>query len=279
MTTDLIAVVLTVAPTEPVLMPPHLGRAVYQFWLDYLDQADSKLAQEIHDSQERKPFTCSGLIGGKRVSRTERQYTPDQPAWLRLTGLTPTICKHLQQLVNEPPERIELDRVPFVVQAVTAAPDEHKWAGHSGYQALAAPYLLAQIEPSYRVGLHFASPTTFRSQGISQPVPMPGWVFGSLLDRWNSFSEVLLADEVRRFAEECMALSHYRLRTRAIPLKAQVVQMGCLGTARYHLVRRDRFWASMIGLLAAYSFYSGVGYQTTIGLGQTRPAASGPEEG
>jgi CRISPR-associated endoribonuclease Cas6 len=279
MTPDLMAVVITVVPAEPVTMPPHLGRAVYQFWLDYLSQADSRLAQEIHDSQERKPFTCSGVIGGKRVSRSERQYTPDQPAWLRLTGLTPEICQHLQRLVDEPPEKIEIDRRPFTVQAVTAAPDEHEWAGHSRYEALAAPYLLAQIEPSYRVGMYFASPTTFRSQGLSQPVPLPGLVFGSLLDRWNNFSQVQLAAEVRRFAEECVALSQYRLRTRAIPLKEQVIEMGCLGMVRYHLVRRDKFWASMIHLLAAYSFYSGVGYQTTIGLGQARPAASGKADG
>ena len=268
---DLMAVVLTVAPSEPTTMPPHLGRAVYQFWLDYLGQMDNQLAQEIHDSQERKPFTCSQLVGGQRLSRQERQYTPEQPAWLRLTGLTPTVCGYLQQLVADPPATIEIDHHAFNVKAATADASVHEWAGQARYEELAAPYLLAQQEPNYRVRLHFASPTTFRSQGLSQPVPLPGLVFGSLLDRWNSFSRLQLAPEVRRFANECVALSQYRLRTKAVPLKANVIQMGCVGTARFHLVRRDKFWASMINLLAVYSFYSGVGYQTTIGLGQTRP--------
>jgi CRISPR-associated endoribonuclease Cas6 len=136
---------------------------------------------------------------------------------------------------------------------------------------LAEPYLLAKIAPEFRVGLRFVSPTTFRSQEMSQPVPLPAWVFGSLLDRWNAFSPIQLAEDLRRYAAECIALSHYALRTRAIPLKENVVQMGCVGQARYHLLRRDKFWGSVINLLAIYSFYSGVGYQTTIGLGQTRP--------
>jgi CRISPR/Cas system endoribonuclease Cas6 (RAMP superfamily) len=47
--------------------------------------------------------------------------------------------------------------------------------------------------------------------------------------------------------------------------------MGCVGRASYVVVNRDRYWTSLLNLLTEYSFYSGVGYQTTIGLGQARP--------
>jgi len=33
---------------------------------------------------------------------------------------------------------------------------------------------------------------------------------------------------------------------------------------------QDRYWLNVLHLLAAFAFYSGVGYQTTSGLGQVR---------
>jgi CRISPR-associated endoribonuclease Cas6 len=269
-TLDLLALVVQLTPVEPVTLPAHLGRAVYQWWLSYMAEDDPALAESLHNSDERKPFTCSTLIGGRRGDAPFTSvYQPEQPVWFRLTGLTPAVGRQLQRLAETAPSTIELHHTPFTVQAVATA--DHEWAGQSGYEQLAEPFLLAKAAPQFRVALRFASPTTFRSQAMSQPVPLPAWVFGSLLDRWNSFSPIQLADETRRYAAECIALSHYALRTRAVPLKEKIVQMGCLGLARYHLLNRDKFWANMINLLAAYSFYSGVGYQTTIGLGQTRP--------
>ena len=136
-------------------------------------------------------------------------------------------------------------------------------------EALSSTYLLSKKYPDYRLRLNFASPTTFRSGGNYQPVPMAGWVFGSLIDRWNTFSPVALSPDARRFAEECVVLSRYRLRTRAVPYK-NIVQMGCIGDVHYIIVNRDRYWASVMNLLADFAFFSGVGYQTTVGLGQTQ---------
>lgn len=267
---ELTALVLTVQVEEPTSAPAHLGRAVYAWLMRQIEAHDAALAHQIHDSDGPKPFTCSGLIGGRRQDRASRLYQPDHPAWLRLTGLTPAISAHLERLNAAPPASIDLDGHFFPVTTVTLDEEEHQWAGQADYQTLAAPYLLAKEEPAYRVPLRFASPTTFRSGGLSHPMPQPDFVFGSLLNRWNAFSPVQLPAEVRRFAAECVALSRYRLRTRAVPFKAGVVQMGCVGRARYAVVRRDKYWASLLNLLAVFSFYSGVGYQTTVGLGQTR---------
>ena len=269
-TPDLTALVLTVTSSEPLLAPAHLGRAAYALFLRLIDAHDPALAKALHNQEGPKPFTCSGLIGGRRKDRDTRQYLPERPAWLRFTGLTADVSNHLLRLAQHPPTAVELDGHIFQVQSTTLAEADHPWANQTDYQTLAEPYLLATVAPEYRLSLQFASPTTFRSNEMIRPVPMADWVFGSLLDRWNTFSPVQISPEIRRFASECVALSQYQLRTRAVPLKEHIVYMGCVGRATYAIVKKDKYWASLLNLLSQYAFYSGVGYQTTAGLGQTR---------
>ncbi|MCB8965739.1 MAG: CRISPR system precrRNA processing endoribonuclease RAMP protein Cas6 [Ardenticatenaceae bacterium] len=272
---DLTALVLTLTPDRPITMSGHLGRASHAMLLRLLASADPALAQMLHDSNTAKPFTCSDLIGGERVDKNARRFTPDKQAWLRLTGLTSTVSALLQLWATTPPEKVELDGAVFTVQTATIDPAVHPWAGQTSCEALSAPHLLAQQSPAYRLSLEFASPTTFRSQGRSLPVPMPEWVFGSLLDRWNAFATVQLPTETRRFAAECVVLSRYRLHTRAVPYK-DIVQMGCVGWGDFVALQHDRYWNSVLNLLADFAFYSGVGYQTTVGLGQVRRKTAVP---
>lgn len=255
-------------PAAPTATPAHLGRAAYAFILRQIAAQDPQLAEQIHNSDRAKPLTCSALIGGTRTGKDTRLYTAERPGWLRFTGLTPAVSQHLLALAHNPPATIELDGFTFQTLSATVDPQQHPWANQTSYETLASPYLLAQIKPLFHLYLNFASPTLFRSHNLSHPVPLPHWVFGSLADRWNEFSPIQITPEIRRFAEECITLSRYHLRTRAIPFKDSTVQMGCVGTVRYTLVNRDRYWGSMVNLLAHYAFYSGVGYQTTIGLGQ-----------
>lgn len=268
---DLVSLVLTLAPPKPLPAPGHLGRAVHALLLRLIQAEAPALAEAIHNTHTSKPFTCSTLIGGEiQETPAERLYRPAEPAWLRFTGLNEAVAAHLLRLEAAPPDTVELDGHTFIVQSATTDPEAHPWANKTSYEALGTPYLLAHRPPSFRLSLEFASPTTFRSQGRSRPVPMPDWVFGSLLDRWNAFSRIQVAQEMRRFADECVVMSKYRLRTRAIPLKNRVVQMGCVGWADYVCLNRDKYWASMLNLMADYAFYSGVGYQTTVGLGQVQ---------
>jgi len=126
------------------------------------------------------------------------------------------------------------------------------------------------------VSLQFASPTTFKSGEKHVPVPLPAWVFGSLLEKWNAFAPVALPAEVRRFAEECLALTAYRLSTRMIPLKEGGLRAGAVGQARYTALNHDRYWLSLINLLADFALFAGVGAGTGMGLGQVRKMRDDP---
>lgn len=147
------------------------------------------------------------------------------------------------------------------------------WAGLTTFQDLAAPYLLGQEQSDRYVELEYASPTTFRSGGRNVPIPLPELAFGSLVDKWNAFSPVALSPEVRRYASECMAVASYELSSRAWPFKSALV-VGGVGHCRYVMTVQDRYWMSVVQLLAAWAKFCGIGAQTASGLGQARRAES-----
>jgi CRISPR-associated endoribonuclease Cas6 len=48
------------------------------------------------------------------------------------------------------------------------------------------------------------------------------------------------------------------------------LQKGFTGTCTYHLQGEDRLVA-WLTRLAAFAFYAGIGYKTSMGMGQVRP--------
>ncbi len=265
----LTSLVLTLAADRPLTLPSHLGRASHAAFLRLIAGADPALAERLHTPDERRPFTCSTLWGARRQGDS-LTLSPDRPVYLRYTGLTAEVSRHLQRLAQAPPSHVEIENVPLAVQQATLDPAAHPWAGQATYEGLAATHLLPGAPPAPHAELEFASPTAFRSGGLTVPVPLPGLVYGSLVDKWNAFAPVAVSEEVRRFAEECLAISRYELATRTVAGKGEALRIGCLGRCRYTAVNRDRYWLGLVQLLTDYAFYAGVGGQTTVGMGQAR---------
>lgn len=292
------------APTA-VNLPASLGRASQALLLRLVAERDSGLARRLHDEPGPKPYTASNLVAGKRESGSLR-LAAGQGGWLRFTGLSAEVSEVLRAVAADPPETVEVDGFGLAVTGATLDPAVHAWAGQVSYQDLAGPFLLGGVpHPAKQVRLEFVSPTSFRSGGHFVPLPLPELVFGSLLDKWQAFAPIALHPDTRRFAAEAVVLSRYALRTRGVPLvrkdlrlpiddlrlksddlrlksdssqdssvnpKSSIVNtlIGFSGQVWFAALNRDKYWLSVLHLLAAFAFFSGVGYQTGTGLGQTR---------
>lgn len=265
----LTSLVLQFTPATEASLPRDLGRASHALLLRLLSSHDAALAKALHESDQLKPFTCSNVFGGKRQGGSLR-VAPDDALWLRYSGLREDISTVLNKIAAQPPNEIEVDGVTFRVTAATLDSAQHRAAGSAGYDALASPYLLARERAEPRLALKFVSPTAFRARGQNLPLPLPGSVFGGLADKWNAFAPIALPEEVRRFADECLAVSQFRGRTRMLRGKDGGKQIGFVGEVAFTATNRDRYWLSLINLLADYAWYAGVGYGTTQGMGQVR---------
>ena len=284
----LTSLVLTLKPREAVAAPPHLGRAAHAALLRAVGAASPALAAQLHDAPPGasgpRPFTCSTLMG----KRAEGRLDPNTSYTLRYTALTSELAEVLQSAfgtedgrrrtvngdppseIRNPKSEIELDGHLFDVIGITSEASAHPWAARTTYEELSAPWLLARAEPARHITFQFTSPTTFHSGGRSVPLPQPDLILGSLLERWNAFAPVALPEEARRFAAECMAVSRYELQTRSLPFKEGAVKIGMIGQATLAATRYDRYWLSVMNLLADYALFAGVGAGVTMGMGQCR---------
>jgi CRISPR-associated endoribonuclease Cas6 len=290
---DLLSLVLTLklleAGDDDIPAPRWWGRAAQAVLLETVQKVDPVLAGALHDPQAGaetpggqvyRPYTVSNLVGrfSRQGPRTDERYG------LRLSAMQGKLAEVL--LAAAAPsgqlsagERLKLAGHTFEITTTSwgeSTPGGEidgplsAWAGATGYRQISSALLLSKEQAPRRITLDFASPTTFKSGGMHLPVPLPGLVFGSLLEKWNAFAPLAFPVEARRYAEECLALGRYHLRSRAVQMKGRGVRIGGVGRATYVSVNYDRYWMSVIGVLAAFAAYSGVGAGTTMGLGQTR---------
>lgn len=266
----LTSILLTLLSEDAAVLPAHLGRANYAETLKRLGQVEPKLAASIHEHEGAKPLTCSTLWG-IATHRETITVGPGTPYAVRLTGLTTPVSQTLMTaLVSKPPSTWTLHGHTFTVIAAACDAQQDSWTGYTTYEELASGQLLQREQPTRQVALEFASPTAFKSAGLTVPVPMPALVFGSLVERWNAFSPVTLSPEMRRFGEEMVALSRYRLESRVVEQKNSALRIGGVGQATYVAVGGDRYWLAVMQMLADFALYSGVGVQTATGMGQVR---------
>ena len=296
------------APPPDAALPLWWGRAAHALLLNTVRRYDERLAESLHNDQGPRPFTASSLLGRFPAGNLDpaRSYTLRFTAF---QGELVAILMKAAQTDGPlaPGAQIELDYLPFRILAVqpsnlisdgefpiakfpipnsqsefpnpqSSSPNPQSairnsqsvWSALTSYQELSAPYLLAKLTPPRRITFQFASPTSFKSGGMHIPLPLPELVFNSLLERWNAYAPVLFPPETRRYAAECLALSRYRLSSRSIPVKSLGMRVGGVGEATYISLNYDRYWMSLISVLARFAMFSGVGAGASMGLGQCR---------
>lgn len=292
---ELISLVLSLRPLSlpenPAATPKWWGRAAHALLLNVIRQRDEALANQLHlipNSQSQienpnsqiqnpiRPFTVSTLMG--RFAKGA--LIADETYVLRLTAFSPEVAQILgaESLAGRLSrgQIIELDYQRFEILSVQPNPQSQIenpksiWASQTTYRELSAPFLLPKADAPRRLAFHLTSPTTFKSGGRHFPVPAPALVFGSLLERWNAFAPVAFPNEVKRYAEECMAVSKYDLKTKPVPQKDAGLRVGAIGKVTFATVNYDRYWMSVLATLAEFALFCGVGAGTAQGLGQAR---------
>jgi CRISPR-associated endoribonuclease Cas6 len=247
--------------------PRWWGQAAQAALLEVLNQRDAALALELHDESGLRPYTVSNLMG--RFARANGAPLMDQVYWLRWTGLTEPVSATLGSFAEAAAgQTLELDHVPFRVLAAASQPHDQPWAGSASYAALSRD-LLSPNAPR-QVTFQLTSPTVFKDGGLLRALPTASLVFSSLLETWNAFSPITFLPELRRYAEECLALSRFELKSCPLTLKEGGLQIGAVGQVTFTAIRPDKFWLRQIHTLAAFAQFSGLGAGTAQGLGQAR---------
>jgi CRISPR-associated endoribonuclease Cas6 len=263
------SVVVTVRPENDIALPATMGHGLHAAFLDLVSQHNPRLADKLHAPGRSKPFTISPLYGDFIPNNGTLHLKSEESYWFRVTSLDPSLSALLAEFTPASIPSVTLFSEGLPIVAVAKDANEHPWAGQISAEELYESHVLANNLPR-SFTLQFHSPTTFRSGGQNMPFPLPRFIFLTLAEKWNRYSPVHLGEEIAPMLAERVQLARYDLRTRMLDF-GRYRQVGFTGRCEFRIeAKKDDLWGKIPHLLADFAFYAGVGYKTTMGMGQVQ---------
>jgi CRISPR-associated endoribonuclease Cas6 len=255
-------------------IPPDHGSLVHAALYALLRTGDPLLASEQHDSNAHKLFTVSLIEGGKPDREGAHHFAEGDVAEWRFTLLRdPAFEALVQRYVNDRAlPHIRIGAMEFGIQEAFVS-GSHPRSGYIAVERLRDRY---STQPAQKhVTLDFLSPTLF-SLGTDRhknrrwrTLPHPRTVFSALRKRWASIGGADPGDNFDSWVEKTIEAVPMALRWQRAAIKHESVR-GFIGVVRFEHWGDDESGLPFLNMLADMAFYSGVGYQTTSGLGQVR---------
>lgn len=266
---ELISIVFNLTNPEPVSLPRDQGRALSARFLAWVRDVNPQLSSELHNSSDQpRLYTVSNLCGTPRTKSDRLFLKENTSVWFRVTSISPKVTRFLiVDLLPRFDKEITLSRSKFIVNDISWNPEEHPWAGGTTYADLIREDQLGKT--SLQVPLLFASPTAFHSQGAHLPFVLPELVIRSWVMNWNACAGVTFPAQLFEKARGALGVSYYKMRTEVVRF-GKATLIGGMGNCTFHVLDKNPYWRQVLNCLASFSFYSGTGIKTTMGLGQTR---------
>jgi CRISPR-associated endoribonuclease Cas6 len=303
----LYALLLRLRPLQQGTLMPFSGELVHGAFLNWLRASAPDVVTWLHEGHKRRLFTCSSLHLARSM-RAEREnihlpLDPQHTYTVRLTlllgGLFPLFYSALMEAntgttKTASPPFIQLGKQLFLLEEVVLTNDDSSgWTGFTSVPDLVEKARQARFGKAANTAsltLEFASLTTFNrgnsklGYGIHQVMlPLPQYVFQNLIMRWEDVAPpellgIIQKDRIEHYLrEDGIVVADYELKTHRVTFTTHV-QRGFIGSCTYHLRGPDEPTTTeapltvrqQLYLLAQLAFYSGIGYKTAMGLGQSR---------
>jgi CRISPR-associated endoribonuclease Cas6 len=278
------SIAIQLSPTRTGTIRATVGHQAHGAFLHAVREADPALGEVLHHPiLNQRPFTVSPLMGVEAAHDGQVTVHPEETYTLRFTILLqPIFQQFMHRFLRGDRPVLRLGRVLFLIKEILATPEGSPWAGYTSFAEMVAR--AARQPASPLIALEFRSPTAFsfgqKPWGRQVHVlPDPRLVFGSLAKTWATFAPPALGLDpraVRAYAEENVVIQRLDgLQTRMLHF-GRYPQVGFVGRVTYRVMDRAEDaegWRQILNTLAGFAFYAGVGYKTTMGMGQCQQVA------
>lgn len=290
---ELFSMLLRLHPKEEGMVQPGAGNQIQAAFLDMVRQGDPALADWLHTPNQRRPYTLGLLQGFNHLSParleeaiTEREEVPVKPGqvyWLRITMLdTNVFGPFARYLITHPRDlAVRVGKTRFEISRLLCVPEHNATQTWVGYSSCAALYAVRKPQKQYQ--FEFATPTAFsrgqQAWGKSFKLfPEPSLVFESLAHQWEVVAPTnlrlaahgLTIRDLAAWCEEHIVVLRYSLHTLHLSY-SKFGLSGFLGDVAYEVKGNPAApEAAWLTPLARFALFSGVGYKTTMGMGQAR---------
>ena len=273
-TTALRALVLDLTALDEGVLPVLAGELAHAAFYAIVQSVDPALSQQMHDAQGRSAFALSPLYGYWRSPYDRKvKVNAGQQGWLRISLLDDRVFEVFQEhLLHSALPTIRLGEVRLAITHVYGAPGSHPWCGFTTLDELrrvrAPPTLWA---------LEFASPTAIRwGEADNQArrieiFPQPRMAVAGLRSRWDKLTGETWGREFEEWVERNVIVGTVRRWQMESFTYQRQRYRGGVGALEYHVLdagHADN--VAQLNRLLHLAFYTGIGYKTTMGLGQVR---------
>ena len=273
-------------------LPNTVARFGHAAFLALIESAAPELSQALHDNNGRQPFTVSPLRFADHATTRPLDHSTTRPpdhattrlsdhttrlregdgCSMRFTILDSTLFQSFQSalIASSLAATIRLQNIPFAVEEAITTPHAEELTGYTTF---------AELRDAARddraIALRFDSPTALSFNDDAGKkfdlLPTPWRVFDSLCRKWNAFAETPIAvpEAVRAWVETNVLVSGHNIHTEAL-LFDRFTQKGFVGSVVYETKSDDAAMTRVVNALADFALYAGVGYKTTMGMGQAR---------
>jgi CRISPR-associated endoribonuclease Cas6 len=245
--------------------------------MNIIRQGDLPLSQKLHDQNDHKPYTISLLQGGKRGRDGALHFGQGDTADWRFTLLCEPAFEALlrRYLLNRNLPHVRIGAVTFAIIDAFASGISHPDSGHISMSELTARWNVAPETLPCQICLDFRSPTAFslgkdRETGQYRYCSLPDarTLFSTLRKRWSAIGGAEPGDLFDEWIAQHIEVEPRHLHTRNVLIEGRPI-VGFVGHVCFH-IRGSTRWLALVHLLSDLTYWTGVGYQTTRGMGQVR---------
>jgi CRISPR-associated endoribonuclease Cas6 len=273
-TTALRALVLDLTALDDGLLPVLAGELAHAAFYAIVQSVDPALSQQMHDAQGRSAFALSPLYGYWRSPYDRKvKVNAGQQGWLRISLLDDRVFEVFQEhLLHSALPTIRLGEVRLAITHVYGAPGSHPWCGFTTLDELRRVH----ATPTHWA-LEFASPTAIRwGEADNQArrieiFPQPRMAVAGLRSRWDKLTGETWGREFEEWVERNVIVGTVRRWQMESFTYQRQRYRGGVGALEYHVLdagHADN--VAQLNRLLHLAFYTGIGYKTTMGLGQVR---------
>jgi CRISPR-associated endoribonuclease Cas6 len=272
---DLYALIIHLTAAQTGTLRATQGHLAHAAFHQILHQVDPAVAKAIHDMHGRKPFTISPIHGFGHGRQGRLSIRAGQSGSLRITLLDPTIFHTFIHyfLQGGRQTQLRLDHMHFQTTEILSTPGSHPLAGYTSLAELHTCWEEVALTPAHQtIHLDFQSPTAFSLRNESfrhmHILPDPSLVFGELAGYWDRLTGSDTQSAVRDYATFGVVVARHNIETHMYEYRNSK-QIGFTGSVSFKLMDKDSTaLARHLNRLADLAFYTGVGYKTTMGMGQ-----------
>ena len=267
---------ISLIPETDVTLRPTMGHHAHAAFLSLLREGNPEIAEKIHSQSTQKPFTVSPLIGKMKKRGNFCHIKAGTECKLRFTFLDDELFQHFgKAFLTSTMPSIRLGKAIFQVrQMISNAKEERSWGKSETYAEL-----IQSAKTDTQMCFRFYSPTAFRRMTPrGQKTINDAYIdlircYQSWVNKWNAFAPIEFdKTEILDFVNEYGQLTSIASKSRKLNFGSHI-KVGWVGTFAniFHPEHTlDTELLRTVNCLAAYAFYCGTGYKTTMGMGQTR---------